>query len=223
MINVYYSTLDNGPIEDFEPLQKHMGTLSESDSYKNFLRCPAFVSSMQNTFIVKSSFDYEIEWKNGRLSSTMYDQSFFDDSIFVRDQFGKMVTYKNPKLVLFSDKPLIAQNLPPYYHNNSIKKNFVLTGKYDIGKHYRPLELALLMLQEKLIIKQYDALYYVKFETEEKLNFVPYFHDEYLDKLMLKAQLKRAHSLKLKPLSYWYESNYIKSILKRIKQNILEK
>jgi len=227
MMKIYYTTLNNTPCIKPEPLLQHLNKLYKDVlDYRGYLRCPAMLEAVKNTFVIKSSFDYKIIYDKiqKKYHSPLYDQKFYDSYVYVRDFNIGFFNYDEPKIVFFSESDCDVEQVPPYYHNNDFSKNIILTGRYNIGRHFRKLETVIILKDgnEEFTINENDAMYYVKFHINEKIEFIPFYCDSYLTDLMSSKLQVRNYTKRIIPLSWYYEKSYRKSILKRIKDNILE-
>lgn len=226
-MNVYYTTVNNVPCLKPEPLAQHMNKLyKDSKDYRSYLQCPAMAQSIKNIFIIKSSFDYKIEYfkDQKRYHSDNYDQSFFNKWVNVRDYEMGFISYAEPQIIFFAESDCELELTPPYYHDNDFSNNIVLGGRFNCGRHFRNLETALILKNDNKIvnIKENDALYYARFHTNDKINFKLFYCDPFFDNLMKAKLTNRNYTNRILPLSWYYEKSYRKSILKRIKDNILE-
>ena len=65
--------------------------------------------------------------------------------------------------------------IPPVWHKNNFQNNInVIGATFDISKWYRPLEFAFEIIDntQPIVIKRGDPLYYVKFNTLDKVKLV---------------------------------------------------
>jgi hypothetical protein len=228
---VYYGIADNLPVA--EPVEaykyalkhdSHISKVANADyNASQMFRCPAIKASFTNTFAVLSPFDYSITVADGVASSSDYNQNFYDNNVVFRDADSRLLSYTAPKLYLFAEKSLVAEQLPPFFGEMVNDANYIV-GKYDIGKHFRGLELALTLRKNTSVdIKQDKPLYYVRFDTNEAIKFKRFFFTDEL--LSLSNQvLNIRNSRRPRPLDYYYnivESyGYRKRFLKLITQNL---
>ena len=141
---------------------------------KHFTRCPAFKETYKNTFVIKSPIDIEITYDKDAQLVTIepQGQNFFNQNIFCR---GHLVGINDSFLMSFAVHYLfIADNdcdmelkVASMHDSDFINKTRLIEGTFNVGKWYRPIELAFELkdLEEnvKIKIKRGDALAYVKF------------------------------------------------------------
>jgi len=213
------------------PLIKHL-------DYKEFFgpnvsRCPAVVDELKNIFVIKSPVTLGVEVKRDRLNvagqSIPFAQSFLGNP---QGRFGIM--QMSLGYLFFAEKSLLATQLPPYYdHNGYTEKTFSISASYDIGRWFRPVCKPSFIFKPKIEtieIKEGDALAYIKFNTQEKINLIE-FDDPRINLLneqnpaiicaMLKKQSEGILSL-AKCYEYFEQYKMRRRILKLIKQSKLK-
>jgi hypothetical protein len=219
---VYYTTQDGNFCEKPDPL---VGCLFEHlEVETKYVRCPVFQDYIKNIFVVRATNDYELTWdkKEKTLKSNLHNQKYFEDYVNVRNLSTGLFSYDDPKIILFAEKSLEATLLPPFFHN-TINRSVVIPGVYDIGKHFRKLECAIQLFDScKIIINEFDPVYYIKFNTQEKIQFKRFFLNERLKELHKFFINKRNFTKRILPLKWYYENSIGKTILKEIKNNLME-
>lgn len=221
---VYYSDYTGVFFEDLEPLSSCLLEDLES-SGANYVRCPSFQEYIKNTFVIRSKYDYELilDKKNSSLISPIYDQNFFNQNILVRNLESGLFTLNADRPIFFSERDLEIELIPPIFHN-TVGRNVVVPGKFNIGKHFRALECALHCFDSgKIKIKEGDPIFYVKFLTKEKIKFKKFFWKK--EKFLLFSEWfvkKRNSTKRILPLEWYYERSLSKSILKEIKNNLID-
>ena len=154
------------------------------------------------------------------------------------DKIPNLILSDNPRqewhttgfgYIFFADK-LMATNLPAYYDNNSYTENTnALCGSYDIGRWLRPGVRPLFQMKpgkKRIDIKEGDALMYVKFNTDEKINLVEFDAHE-LDQLGFHSPVNACITLKNqlpptplhKAYEYFDNARMRQKVLKIIKRN----
>ena len=191
------------------------------------IRCPAFASSVKNTYVARSpiTYSFTLDKASGTVSSDMYSQEEFDEFLELRDPTSGVVTFGFPRYAFYCEQPLVMGVGAANYHKNEFTNKATFLGaEYNIGKHLRFTETAFVAKESGTItIKENDPLFYVRFFTEEPVKLVPFL---YTDKLSMYGGkvLKSNRYGGSKPLKFWYdihERMYRKSILKEIKNNLL--
>jgi len=199
-----------------DELFSYMAKDSKNHSAVWFYNCPAFQGYCSNIFGIASAFDYELNIENGQINSKLYDQGFFDLNVDVRDASKRYFSYLSPRIYLFSDSPSIEiEQMPPTLHQSMIPDALYVSGKMDIAKHLRKLELAVVLRKDQKI----------KFNTNERLNFKRFVMTDELFALSEQVLKARNHKRGIKPLSFFYELvdkiGYKKRYLRLIRQNLL--
>jgi hypothetical protein len=228
---VYYGCWDNKFSHDLEPVRNHFinGIFNGVENAPKIKFCPAFNDHLKNVYAVKSIYQYNIRWDGKDITSSMYNQDFFDTNISIRNLNTGVLSYVSPKPIFISeDDSLDISQETPYFHNNDISRNlYVMPGTFDIGKHIpRPLELACKFKQPCSVdINEGDALYYIKFHTKEKIIFKKFIITEELKTLSRDNLSTRGFMKNLKSMQWWYDHvsrhNLKKYFLREIKKNLL--
>jgi len=219
---IYYGTMNNLFCHKPELLSSCL--LEKIKVVPEYVKCPALQDFIKNTFVIRSSYDYEFNCncETTEINSKIYNQEFFDNQIIVRDISKGFLSYKEPEIIFFAEKSLEMEQFSAFFHN-TFKHHIVIPGKYNIGKHFRKLECALQLFNSDVItIREKDPLYYVRFFTDEKIIFKKFFLTPKL-LLIMRSNLNKKNFTKSKiPLQWYYENNYTKTILNEIKNNLLE-
>jgi hypothetical protein len=228
---VYYGSWANIFSYDIEPLASHLenNIFSVKDSNHQVSQCPAVKEYLKNVFIVKSTYQYDFNWTGSDIASTMYDQKFFNNYIIARNVNTGLLSYTGNTPMFISESDDLNMSLEnPYLHDNDISRNlFVIPGKFNIGKHIpRPLELSCKFKKIGSVqINEGDALFYVRFFTQEKIIFKKFIFSENLKSITGKYLENKNYTKGIKPLQWWYDlvsrHNLKKHFLREIKKNLL--
>ena len=126
-ITVYWSCFEDDWVRAEEPekVSKRFYEKNIKDSdYKTPLavnHCPSFNGSLKNLYAIKSIYDYSFEIKDGICVSSMYDQKFFDDHVFIRSIEEKFFSFFNRYIFFTDEKNLeITAYEYPVFEENSI-------------------------------------------------------------------------------------------------------
>jgi hypothetical protein len=223
-ITVYYCAGYKADV--YEPLPIFKGLSEEFNLNTNldFLSCPAFQASCNNVFKIIGTIDYELTWTGKEYITSLYDQTFFDNMIMSRGEDSGLFSYLDPNIRFFTDsKSLECELIPPYLNNCDVNNLRVITGKYDIGKHLRKIELAAQFRKPSTIcFKAQDPVYYLKFYTDEKIIFKRFYYSDVLSNIEAGYLSKRLFTKKVTPFDVMYNHNSIfkRRILKEIKENL---
>jgi len=219
-INVYWSrlhTVKNRDLLDIKPsyLLKDLKKYHSSNSeFLSYLSCPASSNELSNTLCIKSDINFNFSF---------LDNKTFNENVMFRVFKDKWIDLKLDHL-FFSDESLEISVLPAYFNNNELINNSILcSGRFNIGKWYRPFNPSYILKQNTFSIKRNDILYYIKFHTDKKINLIHYKFtpklEDYLDStLSLKKYLPKS-SFKF-IYNLFLEKKYNKRILDEIKANL---
>lgn len=240
MITIYWSPWLAKDIYDglnilYQPpksLSKYYADLINKDNiHDNFLKCPAHVNLTKNIFYLESPYDVSLVYQNNQLH---------DISTNKASNMNDFCQIKTPSLergltvnlymnwVFFSDTDLFLESTPPYMHKTSmVNSGFYVPGTYNISRWFRPLEGALQLWDDNITslqLKCGDPLMYVKFNTNEKINFKRfYLSDEIRDISRGCMHVKRYKTIK--DLTKLYEiftsSKTRLRLLNEIKRNVV--
>ena len=226
---VYYGFEDNVLGHELEPLDSYIKREVLKDSGTNILACPAFKDHNKNVFVVKSTYQYGIEWDGTNIVSPYYNQKCFNDWVICRSIDKAFLSFRPPNISFMSESDSLKMSQEhAYFHDNDItNKCYTICGTYDIGKHLlRPLELVIKFKQPGYVkINEGDALYYVKFHTNEDIILKKFIYSQELFDLTTSQLLVRKYTKNFKDLQWWYDlvsrNNLKKYYLNKIKQELL--
>lgn len=189
--------------------------------------CPAFNRSLKNLYAVKSVYDYSFTIENNRCVSELYDQKFFDTHVLIRSLEKRLFSFNNKYLFFTDEKSLeMTALLHPTFEENAIAERCMpISGSFDIGKWFRPLEFPFILKKEfdKFVLNDQDVMYYVKFHTDKPIVLKQFFVSDRLVHF-INGTLATTHSKlsKLGTLDDIYALFKPKNlILKEITQNLL--
>ena len=236
MINVYYGCWSSNNKNKNERPQQYVEqpipvikTLIKStglDINNNLFKCPAVKDFVFNLYQIVATYDYTLLWDGKELSSPNYDQNFYDKNVIGRELKSGFFSYEEPPIYLFADCDKLEVTLLPVIFDKNKFDAITIPGVFDIANHFRKLELAVILNKpnEAFNITPGMPLYYVKFNTKEKINFIRFqFTQELFD--LLEPLLKcRNYTKNIIPLSWYYKivrRYYKKKYLEIIKKNIL--
>lgn len=156
--------------EEPESLLQHISKMGATAKSLQFLRCPAFLDSCKNTFIIKSPVDLvvTVDRQNGLVSTDRYDQAFYDEFINNRgadDGLPYLVTLP-PRYLMFADESVDVEILPLMVISSESTQNIdVIPGRYDAGQWIRPLDFTVAVRDDTkpVVLKEGDPLFLVRF------------------------------------------------------------
>lgn len=199
----------------FVNLSKHITSSRKNATY---LKCPAHTDFLKNTFIFCAPFDLNIDiaidthTNSARVFCDNIDQEIYQsiiDTRFIPDATNKKIKYPllgiDWLIVLQSSEPCLVQLLPAFMHRNQFtEKTTVIPGEYDISKWTRPIETAFEIRSnnERIEIKQGDALAYIKFNSTDTIKLVK--SDTPWDEIILCNTIRTTD--KFRPLKERYQT-----------------
>lgn len=227
--NPYISDLSILPPESlYTYLKKKYSSTRALDEY---FQCYAAGKDLLNTFIIKSNFDIDLIIDNKNLTNQVkilqHDQAFYDSYIIARPGTVQL----NSGLFLFCEKSVTVTQLPAFFHKSPFKDtHFPTIGSMDISSWFRGWFAAFVEQNpnddyKHIKIKRGDPLFYIKINSDEKIELKEFDWTENLTKycnsctslkfFAKKQKLQNIYSMFRKRL-------YHKKILKEIKENLIE-
>jgi hypothetical protein len=226
-IKVYWSCLEDEWLRASGPENVYSNFLKNNQFETTGVhRCPAFVNSLKNTYALRSLYNYDFKISENSVGSTYYDQDFFNEHVNVRSLQERTFSF-NQYYTFFTEEDSLTMtgNLQPYLENNNITDRCtVFPGAYDIGKWFRNIEFSFYLKPQydTFVINEGEIYTYLKFHTEEKIEFIQYRHSTALVSHLREIMASRNHTAKSRNLfSYYNMFKTKKMILKEIKKNIL--
>jgi hypothetical protein len=161
--------------------EKLLSNLFDSGIEFSFYKCPAFVDALRNVYIIRSPFDFMLNIQpSKRIIQIDKPQDFALRYINNRSsdnlETANMVFSLNYTLLFTTDDDIEIESLPCLYHSNQFIDNTqIITGKFNIGKWTRPIELAAIIKNSTSInlsktqinVKRGDPLMYVRFHPKD--------------------------------------------------------
>jgi hypothetical protein len=227
-ITVYWACYESEWMRAKEPesiYQSFSRNKKNLDSGISF--CPSVKDYMNNTFSIKSIYDYDFEVlpaTDGAWTNT-YTQEFYDKHVVVRSRENKLFSFLQ-KIIFFTeeDSLIMSAGILPYLEDNNITKNCItIPGKFDIGKWFRMMDFAFYLKDDKFVIKEDEIYQYIHFETNEKIIFKQFKMNQnlhsYSEDVLRSKDFKKK---KVKALKDHYSlMRHKKGIIKEIKNNLI--
>jgi hypothetical protein len=225
-VNVYWA-IDDRVIPSLALLASSPDSVifefAKNNKNHEYTKCPAFIREYNNTFSYKSLYDFEIDIDPETIEPT--DKSTTPPQLFVRNKTSKHFSL-NPHIIFFSDESLEMSQIPSSLHMNNFTDNTnVFSGRYDIGKWFRPLNVDFILRTPNIKVKKGDPLFYLKFNTDKKVNFINFKFNIEIEKIMnscinLKF-IQPGYNFK-KLYNLFLQIGYRKKLLKEIKSNLVK-
>jgi hypothetical protein len=236
-INVYWASVNDNWMFSLPPesilknyIQKYKNVKFNESS--QMLVCPAVKDYTTNLYSLRSLQAYEFFIDNSDLEcsikSNMLDQSFFSERVTLRNLDAKMFSFKANTFLFFTDAKSLPVSYPihPYLEDNNISASIMpITGTFDIGKWFRPLDFAFMLKKDftSFKIDKDEIFAYIKFHTNKKINFKQFVITQELTNYTKDCTILTKYA-PIKTLENYYRMFKTKKlILKEIEKNLLEK
>lgn len=209
-------------------------TVSDKNNLSEFIRCPSIIDFSKNTFGIRSPIDFSFTWTGDDFFTHIYDQQFYNQQVVPRDIQAGLFSLNFMHLIFFCESDLEMEAIPAFYENNDFVNNtMVMSGTFNVGKWFRPIDLAFFLkngaLNKKINIAENDTLMYIKFNTKENIKFKKFYMDQEISKIssyvIRNKQTTNDKSIKNylnNVYSKFINSGINKILLKKIKENLME-
>ena len=218
-MDVYFIFPEKSPFKYLEfPIEKvgfEMKQLvSMGEGTKNMARCPSFRDFYKNTFVYRSPIDFTIK-KDENINVNFPSQNAEPVTPLADVIDGVVEIMPVDGFFVLASKSVDMDILPP-----SLSKHIPnVSATFDVGKWTRSIHPAIIPEKGNLTVKRGDALFYMRFRTNEKIN-VKIVSDENIVDLMVPVTSIRKY-VKNKPLQFFYdifEKNKLRNeIIKKLK------
>lgn len=168
-----YNTPENDKLGVvFYPPEPLLKSIIDSRVGNEFMRCPAVLSLVKNTYVLRSPYDLtiHIDAQNNSIRIEEFDQEFFNNHIVAHPTpAGNLHVVGIPPRYVFvadTDEPVNMQLLPLMFHKPHGLGAIV--GEFDISRWVRPIEFAFEVYDpsKPIAIKRGDPLCCVRFDTD---------------------------------------------------------
>jgi hypothetical protein len=182
-VEVFWTPFYNGEINDaaeiiFQAPKPLFSILKEERKNAMYLKCPAFIDNVRNSYAVLSPFDLNItfDYPTRSMNIDRYGQQFFDATCVNR---GNQTIEGNPymatlpiRILFFSKENVeVTSGDLPILNPSSIQNFKVIGGGFNISKWYRAVELSIEVKDplQPISLKTDEPLFLVKFKTPKDL------------------------------------------------------
>jgi hypothetical protein len=234
-INIYWASLQDEWMRAEEPssLSKTFysrGIHDPSNPKLNLNYCPSFNKSLKNIFEIKSMYDYSFRIEEGKVISDLYDQRFFDQHVVIRDVQKKVFSFIQETIFFTEEDSLQMSSYQfPWLENNAITQRCMpIPGTFDIGKWFRNIEFPFILKGDfnEFEVNYGDVMYYIKFHTDEKINFKQFIFDskmmDYLGSSLAANNNTNMGFSKGSMDTFYKLFRHKKRLIKDIKANLIE-
>jgi hypothetical protein len=196
----------------------------------DYFACPAFHKHVANTFIVRSTVDAHVGITAEGFTA-MDERSQLTGQLFsflhpTRKGFRSILF--DHRMLFFAESPLTVATYPAFLHHTEVQSKLVyIPGAYDISKWLRPLQGTYEVAESvtSVRIRQDDPLYYVKFETDERIKLRRFQMVPEIQQIAhgcVHYKLFRQHSTLDRVYHAFTQAKLDGRVLKLIKENLLE-
>jgi hypothetical protein len=231
-ITIYWSLNDESWLRAKTPDPIYKNFVQSPENKKNSLiLCPATKDYMQNIFSLKSIFSYDFKIDHTQdgndVTTSMYNQKFFDNHVTVRSKEDKLFSFTQRFCFYTEEKSLLmsAGILPFLEDNNITKRCVVIPGTFDIGRWFRRIEFAFYLKKDydEFKIEEDEIYQYIKFHTNEKIIFKQFRVNSKIQDLIYDIDYARNfRKEKFRSLEeYYLMLKNKKHIIKEIKNNLV--
>jgi hypothetical protein len=196
----------------------------------NYRFCPAYREHMKNLYALTAQFDYGLYLENDNVKTDYMDQDFFDQYVLIRSIESRLFSLKQFCIMIPDcDSLSISQSSAYLESNDFIESTTIIPGTFDIGKWPRPIECAFHMKSNRFDIKENDTMSYIKFHTDENIQFKSFYFTPLMKKyleMLVDSKKNRGNQI-AKSMSFFYDliskkSGIKRKILEEAKKNCLE-
>ena len=196
--------------------------------FGNYKSCTSFQNLYKNTFVVNSPLSSYIKiggsveepyFESENLNSWMLRSSSFDNRYMVDADFFWL---------FFSEDDIEMEQTAPYLHNPVASEYAtVASGSFNISKWIRPFPFTYILWENnnELKVKENDPAFYLKFNTEKKVELKRFELTDKIRNIAIEMELYkqiRPKSSFTDLYSRFTKSHTNKIVLKEIKNNLLD-
>lgn len=160
--------------KDPQPLLPDLLPQRGEENPHDFFACPAFHRHAANTFVIRSTVEASIGIRPDGFMP-LDERSKITAQLFSwmhPTRRGYRTILFDHRMLFFCEQPLTLATYPAFMHRSEVQEKLVyVPAAYDISRWLRPLQgtYEVPEAQQALKIREDDPLYYVKFETTEKV------------------------------------------------------
>jgi len=200
---------------------------NDRDSALAINHCPFFNESLKNIYAIKSIYNYSFKIEDNNFLTLDYGKDFFDSHVLIRSMEKKFFSFKT-QYIFFTDEESLEMDCyqHPIFEENEISKRcMIIPGSINIGKYFRNLEFSFILKKDfnEFILKEQDVMYYVKFNTKEKIIFKQFRANDNLKQIARDIRLINWGNKNMVDVEYFYKKfKGKKYILNEIENNLIE-
>ena len=213
-----------------QPLLNELLPERGSENPHDFFACPAFHRHALNTFVVRSAVGANVKISNEGFAPND-NQSELTAQLFsylhpTRKGFRTILF--DHRMLFFAESPVTLATYPAFMHRTEVQTKLIyVPAAYDAAKWLRPIQGTYEVPEsEKTVkIREGDPLYYVKFETQEKVRLRRFQLTPEIQGVAhgcVHYKLFRPRSSLERVYEAFGEAKLENRVLKLIKENLLE-
>jgi hypothetical protein len=198
---------------------------------QSILYCPAFTENYKNTFVFSSVVDSRFSYNHRENLWEIPNKYQIHPATTMRTSYmeNRKPLVLSMIWLFVSEEPLEMEIISPYLHQTeSSKYGVIATGRFDIGRWYRPIHADYLLWSglDNFAIKEGDPFFYVRFNTDKKVVLKRYINTPEIYKQTVSNVETKFLFGKTPPLAKLY--NYFSKtrtrdiMLKKIKEAVIE-
>lgn len=231
-INVYFGEQKNRFVNEPQSVHKKFSLEQKEAKQKQNNRylqdvhlCPSVQRYYSNTFSVTSEFGWTLNWEPNNNMFISYDmnQEQFEHHFLPRNTKSGFISALLPELLIVPDKSVEVEILPSTLTNKNFNKDIqCISGTFNPHKHIRKMELAFIINEpnKKIKYRAGDDLFYIKFNTDEKIVFKRFFCTKRIEETIRNHIANRSLGNTILPMKWWYNASEKLGIQKRIMKEI---
>lgn len=227
-ITVYWSCFEEEWLRAKEPVPIYNSFIKMPGVNESGLQfCGGTKKYLSKFYGIKSLYDYDFDITDTGVSSSKYDQEFFDRHLRIRSEKDKLFSFSQNLIFFTEEKSLeVSLGIAPFFEKNNIQERCItIPGTLDIGKWFRAVDFAFYLNDNFNSFKiEEDEIYqYMYFNTDKKINFKQFVPSQKLMEFSnSSAKALRNRKMKNRPLENYYGMlRSKKHIIKEIKENLI--
>ena len=219
-----FDLLSNDLILALRDLKNNLGTYEKG---LPFYTCKSFLNATKNMYVYKNPIELNLNIKNNRLINNN-DQRLNPLYLLKKQNIGSVYTLDySLSYLFFSEEDIEVEITSPYMHKTSFTNSgFIMPASFNIHKWFRPVHAVLQLFENKdnIILKKDEALMYINFKTDKKINLQKFLLTEEIKQIMtnnLEYKQKDSGKSLLFLYNMFNKSDSQANLLKLIKENLI--
>ena len=187
---------------------------------KNLTRCPAFSNLAKNIYYVENPISTEFEIQNKKIK-------FLSENSNVITYIDDTMIYGNSYIFFCEEDLQIMLTSPFFSETNYTDYGMVIPGKFNISKWFRPINLEMLLINQRnyFKIKEHEHMAYFIFLTDDKIKLKRFNLNKTLKKIANTCATTNEwwkNIPLIKKYNRFIETKTNKLVIKEIKKELVE-